>query len=361
MIRHNTGLWLHDGEHSRQDLDVVHEVLIDDCYFTRMMPPAERVIDIGAHIGSFARKWRQKCPTARIACVEACPENIDVLTANVGEFATVINAACTYEPGEVKLINSILAGGKATGGSIVATKDTPIPQHHLDNRDYWDDARPLRKVTLEDVMQEMGFATVDLLKLDCEGSEFSILADSPSLRRVAFICGEYHGCERWDEFVKQFEADWDYGHMHRHGGQGIFHLRNKHPVRNIVMTNGCFDLLGPHHVDFLKRARDLGDWLVVAINSDRHVREMKGECRPVYNEWDRASMLLALRWVDEVHVFDGEEALAALVKRIAPEVLVKGADYTGRPITGSEHARRVVLLPLLEGRGTTLTMRRIRA
>jgi D-beta-D-heptose 7-phosphate kinase/D-beta-D-heptose 1-phosphate adenosyltransferase len=62
-----------------------------------------------------------------------------------------------------------------------------------------------------------------------------------------------------------------------------------------------------------------------------------------------------------VHVFDGEEALAALVKRIAPEVLVKGADYTGRPITGSEHARRVVLLPLLEGRGTTLTMRRIRA
>jgi D-beta-D-heptose 7-phosphate kinase/D-beta-D-heptose 1-phosphate adenosyltransferase len=124
----------------------------------------------------------------------------------------------------------------------------------------------------------------------------------------------------------------------------------------IVFTNGCFDLLHRGHVTLLANARREGDRLVIGLNSDSSVRSLKGEGRPVVNQFDRAHVLAALESVDSVVLFD-EETPQALVETIKPDVLVKGADYSNKVIVGADLVRswggRVVLLQLVEGLSTT--------
>ncbi|MGO9115266.1 MAG: PfkB family carbohydrate kinase [Thermoguttaceae bacterium] len=109
--------------------------------------------------------------------------------------------------------------------------------------------------------------------------------------------------------------------------------------KRIVMTNGCFDLLHPGHVASLEEARKQGDCLLVAVNSDRSVRELKGPGRPVINERGRTEMLAALTCVDYVVVFD-EASVAGLVDRVQPDVLVKADQYTTEQIVGHESVLR---------------------
>jgi len=126
--------------------------------------------------------------------------------------------------------------------------------------------------------------------------------------------------------------------------------------RTVVFTNGVFDLLHAGHVDLLERARALGDALVVGINTDGSTRRLKGERRPLMPQADRARVLAALAVVDAVVLFD-EDTPAELVRRLEPDVLVKGADYAEDANVGKDtvEARggRVVRLPLVEGRSTT--------
>lgn len=126
--------------------------------------------------------------------------------------------------------------------------------------------------------------------------------------------------------------------------------------RRLVFTNGCFDILHVGHVRYLQQARALGDALVVAINSDRSVRGLKGEGRPVMNEAERAEMLAALACVDFVTVFD-EDSPRRLIAELLPDVLVKGGDYALAEIHGREEVEaaggRVVALPYVEGASTT--------
>ena len=133
--------------------------------------------------------------------------------------------------------------------------------------------------------------------------------------------------------------------------------------RTVVFTNGVFDLLHPGHVRYLQDARALGDALIVGINSDRSVRANKGPERPITPEWERAEILEALECVDAVAIFD-EDTPADIVKRIQPDVLVKGADWGPDNIVGRDivEARggRVVRMPLLEGYSTSELLRRVR-
>ena len=126
--------------------------------------------------------------------------------------------------------------------------------------------------------------------------------------------------------------------------------------QTLVFTNGVFDLLHVGHVRYLAAARALGDALVVAINSDRTVRELKGEGRPVTNESERAEILAALRVVSYVVVFD-DVSPRSLIAKLLPDVLVKGADYSDKVIVGADLVRalggRVVLVPLVNGMSTT--------
>jgi rfaE bifunctional protein nucleotidyltransferase chain/domain len=133
--------------------------------------------------------------------------------------------------------------------------------------------------------------------------------------------------------------------------------------RRLVFTNGCFDLLHVGHVRYLQQARALGDALIVAINSDRAVRELKGAGRPVMNEEERAEVLAALAAVDYVTVFD-ELSPRTLIAQLLPDVLVKGGDYGLDDIHGREEVEaaggRVYALPFIAGASTTEMIERIR-
>ncbi len=133
---------------------------------------------------------------------------------------------------------------------------------------------------------------------------------------------------------------------------------------SVVLTNGVFDLLHPGHVGYLHDARQLGDALIVGVNSDRSVRAIKGPERPVTPELERAELLTALASVDAVVIFD-EETPLALVTATQPDVLVKGADWGPDNIVGREvvEARggRVVRMPIAPGHSTTDIIGRARA
>ena len=138
------------------------------------------------------------------------------------------------------------------------------------------------------------------------------------------------------------------------------HARNK----KLVFTNGCFDLLHAGHVRYLAQARALGDALVVALNSDASVRELKGPTRPLQTEHDRAEILSALRSVDAVVVFS-DARVTKLIEDIRPHVYAKGGDYTVESLNPEErealeHVRAEVrILPLVEGRSTTSTVNKL--
>lgn len=133
--------------------------------------------------------------------------------------------------------------------------------------------------------------------------------------------------------------------------------------RRLVFTNGVFDLLHVGHVRYLNEARALGDALLVAINSDRAVRELKGPNRPVMNERERAEVLAALEAVSYVTVFD-ELSPRTLIAELLPDVLVKGGDYAIDEIHGREEVEaaggRVLALPFVEGASTTDIIERIK-
>lgn len=133
--------------------------------------------------------------------------------------------------------------------------------------------------------------------------------------------------------------------------------------RRLVFTNGVFDLLHVGHVRYLREARALGDALLVAINSDRAVRELKGANRPVMDERERAEVLAALEAVSYVTVFD-ELSPRRLIAELLPDVLVKGGDYAIDEIHGREEVEaaggRVLALPFVEGASTTDVIERIR-
>ena len=131
----------------------------------------------------------------------------------------------------------------------------------------------------------------------------------------------------------------------------------------LVFTNGVFDLLHVGHVRYLTTARALGDALVVAINSDRTVRELKGPDRPVFNEAERAEILAALRMVDYVMIFD-DVSPRSLIAELLPDVLVKGGDYGLDQIHGREEVEaaggKVISLPFVEGASTTTLIHRMK-
>lgn len=131
----------------------------------------------------------------------------------------------------------------------------------------------------------------------------------------------------------------------------------------VVFTNGVFDLLHVGHVRYLAQARAMGDALIVAINSDRSVRELKGNDRPVIVEHERAEIIAALRQVSYVTIFD-DVSPRSLIAKLLPDVLVKGGDYPPDEIHGGEETLaaggKVVSLPFIDGASTTSIIERLK-
>ena len=140
-------------------------------------------------------------------------------------------------------------------------------------------------------------------------------------------------------------------HAHNHG-------------KKVVFTNGCFDLLHAGHVSYLQRARELGDLLVLGLNSDASVQRLKGPTRPLVQQDDRAQVMAALACIDYVVIFD-EDTPLQLIEALRPDILVKGGDYTPETVVGRQQVEnwggRVELISFVEGRSTTQIVDRIQS
>jgi D-beta-D-heptose 7-phosphate kinase/D-beta-D-heptose 1-phosphate adenosyltransferase len=134
--------------------------------------------------------------------------------------------------------------------------------------------------------------------------------------------------------------------------------RAKAHGQRVVFTNGCFDILHVGHVKYLQEAKSFGDILIVGLNSDASVRVLKGPTRPVNTEDDRAYILAALDAVDYVVKFS-DDTPHDLIKMIAPDVLVKGGDYEGKKVVGTEFAKVLKLVDFVDGKSTTKTIEKI--
>lgn len=130
----------------------------------------------------------------------------------------------------------------------------------------------------------------------------------------------------------------------------------------VVFTNGCFDILHRGHVEYLEAAKEAGDKLIIGLNSDNSVRELKGSARPFQNEQDRRAILTALSCVDAVVVFD-EDTPAELIAELLPDVLIKGGDYDKDEIVGRDtvlaNGGEIIIIPFVEGASTSNIISRI--
>ncbi len=146
-------------------------------------------------------------------------------------------------------------------------------------------------------------------------------------------------------------------------GKAIESFRKDHKEQKIVFTNGCFDILHVGHIRYLQEAAQLGDILIIGLNSDESVRRLKGPERPINNEMERAEMLCALGFVDYVAIFDDDTPIN-LINTIQPDVLVKGGDYSPDEVVGKkeveERGGKLVLIPFVEGKSTTNIIEKIK-
>lgn len=167
----------------------------------------------------------------------------------------------------------------------------------------------------------------------------------------------------WSEVRERLTAQKE-GIMHKFLSNGaVDDFKINHATKKIVFTNGCFDILHIGHIRYLQKAAKLGDVLVVGLNSDASVKRLKGEERPINSELDRAEQLCALEFVDYVVIFE-EDTPLELIKKIQPDVLVKGGDYSNEYVVGTNEVEarggKLVLIPFVEGKSTTNIIERIK-
>jgi D-glycero-beta-D-manno-heptose 1-phosphate adenylyltransferase len=143
-----------------------------------------------------------------------------------------------------------------------------------------------------------------------------------------------------------------------HSRESLVKVRNqwKHRQEKVVFTNGCFDILHLGHIDYLSKAADLGDRLIIGVNTDASVSKIKDPNRPIIEEVTRLTKLASFAFVDGVILFD-EETPIELIKSVRPDVLVKGGDYKISTIVGADFVKQnggnVIVIPFLEGHSST--------
>jgi D-beta-D-heptose 7-phosphate kinase/D-beta-D-heptose 1-phosphate adenosyltransferase len=126
-----------------------------------------------------------------------------------------------------------------------------------------------------------------------------------------------------------------------------------------IIVNGTFDILHRGHIELLEYAKSLGEFLLVCIDTDRRVAELKGQDRPINNQNDRQFMLNGLKAVDAVWTFDSEADLERICEMYQPDIMVKGSDYRGKPIVGAKYCKEIKFVELVDGYSTTNIIQRI--
>lgn len=205
------------------------------------------------------------------------------------------------------------------------------------------------------VLATLGYGVAAGLGLE-EAAHFANLAAGVVVGKVGAATATLEEIERYEkslrsadseEFIKSFDEI------------ASIAKRAKEQGKRIVFTNGCFDILHIGHVKYLQRAKELGDILIVGVNADESVKRLKGADRPINPEFDRAYILATLQPVDYVVIFH-EDTPYNLIKLIEPDILVKGGDYHGKEVVGSDIAKETVLMEFVDGKSTTKIIERIK-
>jgi len=204
------------------------------------------------------------------------------------------------------------------------------------------------------VLAALGFAISCNLNID-EAVKFANLAAGVVVGKIGSATATLNEIIEYESSLNQSTSD-----AHIKTIDEITSLSSELKTRDkkIVFTNGCFDLIHAGHVRYLEEAKNLGDILILGLNSDRSVKVLKGKDRPVNSEQDRAYILAALEAVDYVVIFD-EDTPYNLISAIKPHTLVKGGDYEGKKVVGQDIADELKLIQFVDGKSTTKIIERI--
>ena len=206
------------------------------------------------------------------------------------------------------------------------------------------------------VLASLGFALASNNEID-EAIKFANLASGVVVGKIGSATASINEIIEYESSLNKSSSD-----IHIKTIDEISSIVNelKNKDRKIVFTNGCFDILHLGHIKYLEIARDLGDVLILGLNSDKSVKRIKGENRPINNQNDRAYILASLEVVDYVVIFD-EDTPINLISLIQPDILAKGGDYDGQKVVGQDIAKELKLINFIDGRSTTKTIEKIKS
>ena len=204
------------------------------------------------------------------------------------------------------------------------------------------------------VLASLGFALSCDYDID-QAVEFANLAAGVVVGKIGSATATLDEIIEYESSLNKSSSD---AHIKTWGEIQTLSARLKENGKKLVFTNGCFDLLHAGHVRYLETAKSFGDVLILGLNSDRSVKALKGESRPINNEDDRAYILAALEAVDYVVIFD-EDTPYELIHIIQPNILVKGGDYKGQTVIGQDLVDELKLVQFVEGKSTTKTIEKI--
>jgi len=204
------------------------------------------------------------------------------------------------------------------------------------------------------VLASLGFALACDVDID-EAVKFSNLAAGVVVGKIGSATATLNEIVEYESSLNKSSSD---EHIKTLDEITLLSAELKARGKKIIFTNGCFDILHAGHVRYLETAKSYGDILILGLNSDRSVKALKGEGRPINIQLDRAYILAALEAVDYVVVFD-EDTPYELIKAIEPHVLVKGGDYKGKEVVGQDIADELKLVQFVDGKSTTKTIEKI--
>lgn len=142
------------------------------------------------------------------------------------------------------------------------------------------------------------------------------------------------------------------------GLTSMLNFGKNNKIKKIGFTNGCFDILHVGHIKLFQHLKNKSDKVIIGIDSDKRIKELKGPTRPVNNAEDRKLILESLSFIDEVLIFDSKEELEMLVKIISPDLMVVGSDYKDKHVVGGQHAKRLEFFDKIDGYSTTKILQR---
>ena len=205
------------------------------------------------------------------------------------------------------------------------------------------------------MLASLGFAISCKFKID-QAVQFANLAAGVVVGKIGSATVSLDEIIEYESSLNKSSSD-----KHIKSIDQITHISNDLKIRGkkIIFTNGCFDILHSGHVAYLEKAKEFGDILIVGINSDKSVKSLKGEERPINNERDRAYVLAALESVDFVVIFN-EKTPYKLIEIVKPNILVKGGDYEGKKVVGEDIADELRLIDFVDGKSTSKTIERIK-